>query len=71
MGGRRCILACLPSSLGSLRLGWCRRGRGGDCADVAAIRMAAGGNTYLPPELVFGRVQAESGAAPLDSLTPR
>jgi DNA-binding NarL/FixJ family response regulator len=38
---------------------------------VAAIRMAAGGDTYLPPELVFGRVQAESGAAALDSLTPR
>ncbi|HNB25670.1 MAG TPA: response regulator transcription factor [Alphaproteobacteria bacterium] len=38
---------------------------------VAAIRMAAGGNTYLPPELLHGRAHAESGAPALDSLTQR
>ena len=38
---------------------------------VAAIRMAAGGDTYLPPELLHGRSHAETGAHALDSLTPR
>lgn len=38
---------------------------------VAAIRMAAGGDTYLPPELVHGRAQSEAGNPSLDSLTQR
>lgn len=38
---------------------------------VAAIRMAAGGNTYLPPELLHGRAHVETGAPALDSLTRR
>ena len=33
--------------------------------------MAAGGDTYLPPELLHGRSHAETGAHALDSLTPR
>ncbi|MBL9036272.1 MAG: response regulator transcription factor [Rhodospirillaceae bacterium] len=39
---------------------------------VAAIRMAAGGDTYLPPELVYSRAHAntEAGGA-LDNLTQR
>lgn len=38
---------------------------------VAAIRMAAGGDTYLPPELLHGRAHGESGTPGLDSLTQR
>lgn len=38
---------------------------------VAAIRMAAGGDTYLPPELVHGRASAEGGAPSLGHLTQR
>ncbi|HWA49368.1 MAG TPA: response regulator transcription factor [Dongiaceae bacterium] len=37
---------------------------------VAAIRMAAGGATYLPPELVRG-TQADSGLPSLENLTQR
>jgi DNA-binding NarL/FixJ family response regulator len=38
---------------------------------VAAIRMAAGGDTYLPPELIHGRAQGDAGGPPLDNLTQR
>lgn len=38
---------------------------------LAAIRMAAAGDTYLPPELVYGRPQAALGEIALDSLTQR
>lgn len=40
---------------------------------VAAIRMAAGGDTYLPPELIYGRANAntEAGGSALDNLTQR
>ncbi len=38
---------------------------------VSAIRMAASGDTYLPPELLHGRTHAEAGAPALDSLTQR